>query len=105
MPFVSPPVEGMSEEELREKSLGLAKHALSGKSELERAAILHQHMGSRAVGDMVIETYEPASGKPLYIWRAGNILLLLVLNFTSTQTTNLNIVRDRVHSMKETCLF
>uniref|UniRef100_A0A3B5LMZ1 UBP-type domain-containing protein n=1 Tax=Xiphophorus couchianus TaxID=32473 RepID=A0A3B5LMZ1_9TELE len=52
-------VEGMSEEELREKSLGLAKHALSGKSELERAAILHQHMGSRAVGDMVIETYEP----------------------------------------------
>ncbi|KAM4720535.1 BRCA1-associated protein isoform 2-T2 [Anableps anableps] len=55
-------VEGMAEEELRDKTLGLAKHALSGKSELERAAILHQHMGSRAMGDMVIETYEPSSG-------------------------------------------
>uniref|UniRef100_A0A3Q2R148 BRCA1-associated protein n=1 Tax=Fundulus heteroclitus TaxID=8078 RepID=A0A3Q2R148_FUNHE len=55
-------VEGMGEEELRDKALGLAKHALSGKSELERAAVLHQHMGSRAMGDMVIETYEPASG-------------------------------------------
>ncbi|KAM4720534.1 BRCA1-associated protein isoform 1-T1 [Anableps anableps] len=54
-------VEGMAEEELRDKTLGLAKHALSGKSELERAAILHQHMGSRAMGDMVIETYEPSS--------------------------------------------
>ncbi|XP_047229218.1 BRCA1-associated protein isoform X2 [Girardinichthys multiradiatus] len=55
-------VEGMSEEQLQDKTLGLAKHALSGKSELERAAILHQHMGSRAMGDMVIETYEPTSG-------------------------------------------
>ncbi|XP_047229217.1 BRCA1-associated protein isoform X1 [Girardinichthys multiradiatus] len=54
-------VEGMSEEQLQDKTLGLAKHALSGKSELERAAILHQHMGSRAMGDMVIETYEPTS--------------------------------------------
>lgn len=53
----------MSEEELQEKSLGLAKLSLGGKSELERAAVLHQHIGSRAMGDMVIETFEPGPGK------------------------------------------
>ncbi|CAI5667633.1 BRCA1-associated protein isoform X2 [Oreochromis niloticus] len=52
-------VEGMSEEELQEKALGLAKHSLSGKTDLERSAVLHQHIGSRAMGDMVIETFEP----------------------------------------------
>lgn len=56
-------VEGMSEEELQEKALGVAKHALSGKTELERAAVLHQHIGSRAMGDMVIETFEPSPDK------------------------------------------
>ncbi|XP_028274415.1 BRCA1-associated protein [Parambassis ranga] len=56
-------VEGMSEEELQEKALGLAKHTLSGKTELERAAFLHQHIGSRAMGDMVIETFEPSPDK------------------------------------------
>ncbi len=56
-------VEGMSEEELQEKALGVAKHALSGKSDLERAAVLHQHIGSRAMGDMVIETFEPSPGE------------------------------------------
>ncbi|KAM9735018.1 BRCA1-associated protein [Menidia menidia] len=55
-------VEGMSEEELEEKALGLAKHTLSGKTDLDRAAILHQHIGSRAMGDMVIETFEPSPG-------------------------------------------
>uniref|UniRef100_A0A667YJI3 BRCA1-associated protein n=1 Tax=Myripristis murdjan TaxID=586833 RepID=A0A667YJI3_9TELE len=49
----------MSEEELQDKALGLAKLTLSGKTELEQAAILHQHIGSRAMGDMVIETLEP----------------------------------------------
>lgn len=105
MPFVSPLVEGMSEEELREKSLGLAKHALSGKSELERAAILHQHMGSRAVGDMVIETYEPASGKPfihMKNWEHIFVLNFTLIDVTLTHTANLNIVRDRVYTMKET---
>lgn len=53
----------MSEEALQEKALGLAKHTLSGKSDLERAAVLHQHIGSRAMGDMVIETFEPSPGK------------------------------------------
>uniref|UniRef100_A0A668W715 BRCA1-associated protein n=1 Tax=Oreochromis aureus TaxID=47969 RepID=A0A668W715_OREAU len=59
-------VEGMSEEELQEKALGLAKHSLSGKTDLERSAVLHQHIGSRAMGDMVIETFEPNPnpGKP-----------------------------------------
>ncbi|XP_029941243.1 BRCA1-associated protein isoform X2 [Salarias fasciatus] len=56
-------IEGMSEEELQDKALGLAKHALSGKSELERVAVLHQHIGSRAMGDMVIETFEPSPDK------------------------------------------
>uniref|UniRef100_H2L4F3 BRCA1-associated protein n=1 Tax=Oryzias latipes TaxID=8090 RepID=H2L4F3_ORYLA len=55
-------VEGMSEEQLQEKALGLAKLSLNGKSELERAAVLHQHIGSRAMGDMVIETFEAADG-------------------------------------------
>lgn len=53
----------MSEEQLQEKALGLAKLSLNGKSELERAAVLHQHIGSRAMGDMVIETFEAAQGK------------------------------------------
>ncbi|RVE66239.1 hypothetical protein OJAV_G00124110 [Oryzias javanicus] len=55
-------VEGMSEEQLQEKALGLAKLSLNGKSELERAAVLHQHIGSRAMGDMVIETFEAGQG-------------------------------------------
>ncbi|XP_044031255.1 BRCA1-associated protein isoform X2 [Siniperca chuatsi] len=56
-------VEGMSDEELQEKALGAAKHTLSGKTDLERAAVLHQHIGSRAMGDMVIETFEPSPDK------------------------------------------
>lgn len=56
-------VGDMSEEELQEKALGLAKLALGGKTDLERAAILHQHIGSRAMGDMVIETFEPSPDK------------------------------------------
>lgn len=55
--------EGMSEKELQEKALGVAKHTLSGKTDLERAAVLHQHIGSRAMGDMVIETFEPSPDK------------------------------------------
>uniref|UniRef100_A0A3Q4B464 BRCA1-associated protein n=1 Tax=Mola mola TaxID=94237 RepID=A0A3Q4B464_MOLML len=57
-------VEGMSDEELQEKALGVARHTLSGKTELERAAVLHQHIGSRAMGDMVIETFEPSPDSP-----------------------------------------
>uniref|UniRef100_A0A8C4GNJ3 BRCA1-associated protein n=1 Tax=Dicentrarchus labrax TaxID=13489 RepID=A0A8C4GNJ3_DICLA len=53
---------GMSDEELQEKALCVAKHTLSGKTDLERAAVLHQHIGSRAMGDMVIETFEPNPG-------------------------------------------
>ncbi|XP_056874862.1 BRCA1-associated protein [Takifugu flavidus] len=56
-------IEGMSDEELQEKALGVAKHTLSGKSDLERAAVLHQHIGRRAMGDMVIETFEPSPDK------------------------------------------
>ncbi|TKS84875.1 BRCA1-associated protein [Collichthys lucidus] len=55
--------EDMSDEELQEKALCVARHALSGKTELERAAVLHQHIGSRAMGDMVIETFEPSPDK------------------------------------------
>ncbi|XP_028297437.1 BRCA1-associated protein-like isoform X2 [Gouania willdenowi] len=56
-------VDDMSDGELRDKALGLAEHALSGKSELERSALLHQHIGSRAMGDMVIETFELSPDK------------------------------------------
>ncbi|XP_076020257.1 BRCA1-associated protein [Genypterus blacodes] len=56
-------VAGMSDEELQDKALGLAKLSLSGKTDLEQAAVLHQHIGSRAMGDMVIETFEPSRDK------------------------------------------
>uniref|UniRef100_A0A673YMG5 BRCA1-associated protein n=1 Tax=Salmo trutta TaxID=8032 RepID=A0A673YMG5_SALTR len=36
--------------------------SLSGKTELERVAVLHQHIGSRTMGDMVIETFTPNPG-------------------------------------------
>lgn len=55
-------VEGMSEEELQDKSLAVARLSLSGKTDLERASVLHQHIGSRAMGDMVIETFQPTAG-------------------------------------------
>ncbi|XP_061553806.1 BRCA1-associated protein isoform X2 [Phycodurus eques] len=53
----------MSEEQLQDKSLTLGRLALSGKTEAERSAVLHQHMGSRSMGDMVIETFEPSPDK------------------------------------------
>uniref|UniRef100_A0A8C9T8Q3 BRCA1-associated protein n=1 Tax=Scleropages formosus TaxID=113540 RepID=A0A8C9T8Q3_SCLFO len=49
----------MSEEEIREKALGLAQTSLNGKSDTDRTALLHQHIGSRAMADMVIETFKP----------------------------------------------
>ncbi|XP_076842796.1 BRCA1-associated protein [Brachyhypopomus gauderio] len=52
--------EDMSEEQMREKALASAKIALGGKTELEKAAVLHQHIGSRAMSDMVIETFAPS---------------------------------------------
>lgn len=52
----------MSDEEMRDKALTSAKMALGGKTELEKAAILHQHIGSRAMSDMVIETLVASSG-------------------------------------------
>lgn len=64
---MSSSVEGMSDEELQEKALGVARHTLSGKTELERAAVLHQHIGSRAMGDMVIETFEPSPGEDVHV--------------------------------------
>lgn len=57
----------MSDEELQEKALGVAKHTLGGKTDLERAAVLHQHIGSRAMGDMVIETFEPIPGEDMHV--------------------------------------
>lgn len=64
---LSSSAEGMSDEELQEKALGVAKHTLGGKTDLERAAILHQHIGSRAMGDMVIETFEPSPGESMHL--------------------------------------
>lgn len=66
--FVWCSVEGMSDEELQEKALGGARHTLSGKSNLERAAVLHQHIGRRAMGDMVIETFEPSPGENVHLF-------------------------------------
>uniref|UniRef100_A0A8C5DMA1 BRCA1-associated protein n=1 Tax=Gouania willdenowi TaxID=441366 RepID=A0A8C5DMA1_GOUWI len=67
-------VDDMSDGELRDKALGLAEHALSGKSELERSALLHQHIGSRAMGDMVIETFELSPGRSVSFLLASLML-------------------------------
>lgn len=72
-------VEGMSDEELQEKALGVAKHTLSGKSDLERAAVLHQHIGRRAIGDMVIETFEPGPGENVHLFNCKPKLIIRVL--------------------------
>ncbi|XP_016150153.1 BRCA1-associated protein-like [Sinocyclocheilus grahami] len=55
-------VSEMSEDEMREKALTSARATLGGKPELERAAVLHQHLGSRVMSDMVIETFQPSAG-------------------------------------------
>lgn len=55
-------VAEMSEDEMREKALVSARVALDGKPDLERSAILHQHLGSRVMSDMVIETFQPSAG-------------------------------------------
>ncbi|ROL46174.1 BRCA1-associated protein [Anabarilius grahami] len=55
-------VAEMSEDEMREKALVSARVTLDGKSDLERSAILHQHLGSRVMSDMVIETFQPSTG-------------------------------------------
>ncbi|KAI2660232.1 BRCA1-associated protein [Labeo rohita] len=55
-------VSEMSEDEMREKALGSARATLGSKTELERATILHQHLGSRVMSDMVIETFQPSAG-------------------------------------------
>uniref|UniRef100_A0A9J8BWZ3 BRCA1-associated protein n=1 Tax=Cyprinus carpio carpio TaxID=630221 RepID=A0A9J8BWZ3_CYPCA len=52
-------VSEMSEDEMREKALVSARATLAGKTELEQAAVLHQHLGSRVMSDMVIETFQP----------------------------------------------
>ncbi len=52
----------MSEDEMREKALASARTTLGGKTELERSVILHQHLGSRVMSDMVIETFQPSAG-------------------------------------------
>ncbi|XP_066507005.1 BRCA1-associated protein [Hoplias malabaricus] len=56
--------EEMSEEDMREKALGSAKTALVGKTELEKTAVLHQHIGSRVMSDMVIETLKSDLDSP-----------------------------------------
>uniref|UniRef100_A0A8C1Z5L9 BRCA1-associated protein n=1 Tax=Cyprinus carpio TaxID=7962 RepID=A0A8C1Z5L9_CYPCA len=56
-------VSEMSEDEMREAALASARATLGGRTELERAAILHQHLGSRVMSDMVIETFQPSAGE------------------------------------------
>lgn len=51
-------VSEMSEDEMRDKGLASARVTLGGKTDLERATILHQHLGSRVMSDMVIETFQ-----------------------------------------------
>ncbi|XP_074869158.1 BRCA1-associated protein isoform X2 [Carettochelys insculpta] len=46
----------MSDEEIKEKSLASAAACLEGKAPMEKAAIIHQHIGRREMTDMIIET-------------------------------------------------
>uniref|UniRef100_A0A8C5MRD5 BRCA1-associated protein n=1 Tax=Leptobrachium leishanense TaxID=445787 RepID=A0A8C5MRD5_9ANUR len=46
----------MSDEEIKEKTLHTAAAHLEGKAPVDKAAILHQHIGRREMTDMVIET-------------------------------------------------
>ncbi|KAG1971300.1 BRCA1-associated protein [Pimephales promelas] len=55
-------VPEMSEDEMREKALVSARVTLDGRTDVERSAILHQHLGSRVMSDMVIETFQPSAG-------------------------------------------
>ncbi|XP_026120606.1 BRCA1-associated protein-like [Carassius auratus] len=55
-------VSEMSEDEMRETALVSARATLAGKTELERAAVLHQHLGSRVMSDVVIESFQPSAG-------------------------------------------
>ncbi|XP_008323860.1 BRCA1-associated protein [Cynoglossus semilaevis] len=57
--FLYSAVEDMSEEERQDRALGFAKLT----RELERAAVLHQNIGSRAMAEMMIETFEPCPDK------------------------------------------
>ncbi|XP_028597145.1 BRCA1-associated protein isoform X1 [Podarcis muralis] len=49
----------MSDEEIQEKSLAAATASLDGKEPVEKAAIIHQHIGRREMTDMIIETIKP----------------------------------------------
>uniref|UniRef100_A0A7N4NTJ6 BRCA1 associated protein n=1 Tax=Sarcophilus harrisii TaxID=9305 RepID=A0A7N4NTJ6_SARHA len=49
-------VREMSDEEIKEKTLASAKVHLEGKAPVEKAAIIHQHLGRREMTDMIIET-------------------------------------------------
>ncbi|XP_067329183.1 BRCA1-associated protein isoform X2 [Anolis sagrei] len=49
----------MSDEEIQEKSLAVATASLEGKAAVERASLIHQHIGRREMTDMIIETLKP----------------------------------------------
>lgn len=51
----------MSDEEIKEKTLHTAAGFLEGKAPVDKAAILHQHIGRREMTDMVIETMCPGT--------------------------------------------
>ncbi|XP_068937522.1 BRCA1-associated protein isoform X2 [Petaurus breviceps papuanus] len=54
--FSAAAVREMSDEEIKEKTLASAKVHLEGKAPVEKAAIIHQHLGRREMTDMIIET-------------------------------------------------
>lgn len=52
----------MSNEAIQETSLAAASVSLEGKAPVERAAIIHQHIGRREMTDVIIETIKPDPG-------------------------------------------
>ncbi|KAG8146009.1 hypothetical protein E2320_012426 [Naja naja] len=53
----------MSDEGMQETSLAAAAVTLEGKAPVERATIIHQHIGRREMTDVIIETIKPGPGE------------------------------------------
>lgn len=52
----------MSDEVMQETSLAATAVTLEGKAPVEKATIIHQHIGRREMTDVIIETIKPDPG-------------------------------------------
>lgn len=69
----------MSDEEIKEKSLASARACLEEKAPMEKAAIIHQHIGRREMTDMIIETIKSNPGTHSKSLKREVLVLLISL--------------------------